>query len=106
MRIALFLLAFVASFFVQNSFTADAYAAQCKNCPPFYCVDPALAARLIAEKKRRAESKGLPKRLSALFDTFAKCEGCIRFAPDWPHITWKVNPEAYEKEFERKKSYE
>ncbi|MBN8531275.1 MAG: hypothetical protein J0L97_05380 [Alphaproteobacteria bacterium] len=83
----------------------DANAKPCGNCPEYYCEDPALANKLKAQKKRQAEAGGLPPRLSALFDQLSPCEGCVKTAPDWPHISWTVDPDGYEKKYGHQANY-
>lgn len=66
--------------------TAAIAAESCAFCPPFYCENVELANNLKEQKKRAAEQRGLPKRLSALFDALGDCQGCVETAPDWPHL--------------------
>lgn len=60
--------------------------AQTCACGPTYCVEvPAYAAALKA-KKAGAESAGMPKRLSALYDRLDHCEAAVVSAPDAANI--------------------
>jgi len=91
----LFYLALVL--FVSAGLSLPAAAVEaCGNCPPAYCQDPSRANTLKAAKKAQAEARGLPPRLSALFDRLPNCAACIEQAPDWPYLIWNYDLDRYE----------
>lgn len=79
-------------------------AAACADCPPAYCEDATVAQRLKAAKKAQAEARGLPARLSALYDQLPNCAACIEQAPDWPYLIWRYDVDAYEETYGIKRS--
>ncbi len=75
-----------------------AEAAACEICPPLYCENPEAAQQAKERKKNSARSAGLPERLIEIIDRLPNCIGCIENSPDWVHITWRVDEDAFEED--------
>ena len=83
---------------------SDSQCATCA-CPPMWC-ESEDGARARKQKKAAAIRMGLPERLAALYDRLPPCRGCVETSPDWPHIGWRYDADAYEEKFGRPPPYD
>lgn len=100
--LAFFLLAPEGS--VRCSF-AQGMTASCEPCPETYCHDREVGLRWKEIKKARARAEGLPERYMTFWDRLDDCEACVRNSPDWVHIQYIYDKEAYERAYGHKAPY-